>query len=279
VRFQVIILSILLLASASYGQNQPQVEEVVQPAKRLTKNWVFVIDTSISMNGVFHKAVEGLRHLTQAPTDEWHFSAIVFNNAGQERWFRPRIDKKRKRWVPASVDTFNLAEAWLDNTRQRGVNSHGLRALEWALKSKRKDLTVIVIGDGGFTSACENRGFGKVRKTIATGQAWRVVNGWGRALITTVGVANSHYSIICARCVRGKRAKTRHNYSIRDFWETNIGKKPSDVDCQGFLQEIGTTYEGGYLHVRHVKQTVHLRRLKHGLNQALHRPSATSARR
>lgn len=278
-RLQIIILSILLLAPLAYGQDRPEVEEVVQPAKRLTKNWVFVIDTSISMNGIFHKVVEGLRHLTQASTDEWYFSVIVFNNTGQERWFKPRIDNKRKRWLPASPDMFSLTEAWLDNTRQRGVNSHGLRALEWALKSEREELTVVVITDGGFTSACEGRGFGKIRKAIAAAQAWRITNGWKHALITTVGVANSHYSIMCARCVRGRRAGRGHDYSVPDFWLTNIGKKPSNVDCQTFLREIGTTYEGGYLYVHHIKQTARFGRTRHRLNQIMHRPSAVTTGR
>lgn len=271
-----IILSVLLLSTTALANDQPQVETIVLPKKRLTKHWVFVIDTSDSMKGVFHKVVKGLQHLTQAPTDEWKFAVLVFNNAGQERWFKPIIDGKRTKWIPASVNTFALAAMWIDKTRQRGTNSKALRALEWALKSQRKELTVVIIGDGGFTSACENHGFGKVRKVITDSQAWRASNGFGNALITTVGVANSHYSILCARCVRGARAKTRHNYRVPDFWKTNIGKKPSDIDCQAFLKELGTTYEGGYLLVRHAKPAPNAekphQRLNHGIRPTVRYP-------
>jgi hypothetical protein len=222
--------------------DEPTVKIIDRPTTKLAKNWVFVVDTSDSMEGVFHKALKGWRYLTQNPTDEWFFCVYVFNNKGQT---------KHTKWLASSPENFEKAEAWVEHPRQRGVNSNGKRAIEQALRIMRSELSIVLITDGGFTSACDNRGFGRIRKTIISGQAWRRANSLHQATITSIGVSNSHYSAWCLRCIRGIKTSSRHNYALPDHWRSNKGKKPSDNDCQAFLREIGTAYAGGYLLVRH----------------------------
>lgn len=241
---KLICLLLLLLPVICFANGAHSVEVVVNPTKPLTKNWIFVVDTSDSMSGVFHKALAGIRRVTRYPTDEWSFKVITFNNRGMTR---------RTKWVETSVDTLDAAKAWIENPKFHGVNSHGLPAIKEALRADKEDLTIILITDGGFTSACENRGFGKFRQEIADGQAWRVKNKLGKAIITTIGASNTHYSAWCTRCIRPWLKYTPHNYSLKDWWFSNKGQKPSDKDCQAFLSEIGSTYEGGYLLVRSIQ--------------------------
>jgi hypothetical protein len=263
VRQLLIVVALLMFSSVAFASNEPQVEIVVNPTARLTKRWVFVVDNSDSMKGVFHKAIAGWQKLTEAGTDDWMFSVIVFSNTGQERWFMPKLHGKRVRWLPATPDMFTLARKWIEHPKQRGTNSRASRAIDWALRTLVKELSVVIISDGGFTSACENRGFSYLRSVVAKAQRWRVLQGLDSALITTIGVRNTHYSAWCTRCIR-TRSKTRHDYTLPDHWVSNIGKKPSDEDCQKFLRELGTVYHGGYAIVEHkeppVKKTTQTKR-------------------
>lgn len=223
--------------------DDPVVTIIDRPAKgAIKKNWVFIIDTSDSMEGVFHKALKGWRYVTQAPTDDWSFCAYVFNNAGHD---------KHTKWLVSSPENFARVEKWVEQPRQRGVNSNGRLSIEKALRLMKSELSIILITDGGFTTACDNRGFSKIRKTIIDGQAWRRANKLGQATITTIGISNSHYSAWCQKCIRGRRTSSLHNYALPDNWRSNKGKKPSNDDCQSFLREIGTAYSGGYILVRH----------------------------
>ena len=219
----------------------PVVEVLDVPTARLSSNWVFVVDTSDSMEGIFHKALEGWRFLTQDPTDEWQFYVFAFSNRGMTR---------RAGWFEATPDDYRRAEAWVERPQQRGINSFGAEAIAQALRLNTHTLSVVLITDGGFTSACENRGFGTIRGVIAEGQSWRRANALSPATITSVGISNRHYSAWCARCIRGSRTTRPHDYSIADNWRSNKGHKPSDDDCQAFLREVGSTYHGGYLLVR-----------------------------
>jgi len=258
------LIAVLLPAAALAQDKTPIIEVVVEPTVRLTKNWIFVVDSSDSMNGVFHKAIEGWRYIVQEPTDDWKFAVIVFNNTGQERWLYVKEGETKTRWLAASPDMFELAENWVESPKHRGVNSRGRRALDMALRTNCKDLSVVLITDGGFTSACENRGFNEIDETIVNAQVWRKLKGLdriGEAVITTIGIRNTHYSAWCMRCVRGDRAKSCHDYSIPDYWKSNKGKKPSDADCQAFLQRIGTVYRGGYLLVSHLGEPTPAKRV------------------
>jgi len=103
----------------------------------------------------------------------------------------------------------------------------GAKAIEKTLRLKKKHLTIIIITDGGFTSACYGHGFGKIKKVIKEGQKWRVKQGWGKAVICTIGVENKGYT---------------------------AGGKPTDKECQAFLRKVGKKYGGGYCLVRKVKK-------------------------
>jgi hypothetical protein len=198
-------------ASAQQG-HQIEITNPIPPKTHLTTNWVFVMDTSHSMNGIFDKSRAAFLHVTSYPTDELFFSVITFNDPGMQKF---------RDWVPASAHEFQEAARWVE--REMRVLSFGQRAVEMALHLERPRLTMILITDGGFTEACEGRGFGTMRQTFADGQEWRRSHGFGEAVICCLGVENIGY--------------------------TN-GHKPPDADCQAFLREIGDQYNGGYFLVR-----------------------------
>lgn len=223
------------------GGMLPGVEIIDPPTSRFSKNWVFVIDGSDSMAGIFHRALQGWRSVTQDPTDEWRFCVFAFSDASRTRFFD---------WRPATPDDFKAAEAWVEHRNQQGVLSKVREALERALRLDSPTLSIVIISDGGFTSASDGRGFGTIRSVIAEGQGWRHLNGLARATITTIGINNPHYSAWCRRCVLDSRTSRPHDYSIPDQPLSNIGQKASNPDCQAFMQEIGVRYHGGYLLVR-----------------------------
>ena len=198
-----------------------EITNPVAPKARLTKNWVFVMDTSHSMQGVFDKSRAAFIHATSSTTDELFFSVITFNDPGMTKF---------RDWQPASEREFREATRWVE--REMRVLSFGQQAIEMALHQQRRELTIVLITDGGFTEACEGRGFGTMRQTFADGQKWRVDNGYGQALICALGIENIGY--------------------------TN-GHKPPDADCQAFLREMGDLYNGGYFLVRNVMPTARAR--------------------
>lgn len=220
---------------------------VVEPKLRPTKNWIFVVDNSDSMLDVFHKSLEGFKLVTQTPSDDWKFKLIVFSDMGKQNTFKAKNEANiEEDWHAASPTSFDSARRWANKPQNRGTNSHGLPAIIAALHEPIDELTIVIISDGGLTSACENRGFGTTESTIAKAQSWRSKNGHGMAIITTIGIRNSHYSAFCSACNRNK-GNTKHNYSLPDQWQTNKGHKPSDADCQAFMQRLGSTYFGGYV--------------------------------
>jgi len=212
------LLSALFVTLLTFGispaQQNPQIEitNPVPPKTQLTTNWVFVMDTSHSMQGIFDKSRAAFLRATSHPTDELFFSVITFNDPGMQKF---------RDWVPASPREFADASRWVE--QEMRVLSYGQRAIEMALHLERARLTVVMITDGGFTEACEGRGFGTIRQTFADGQEWRRTHGFGEALVCCLGIENIGY--------------------------TN-GHKPPDADCQAFLRELGDQYNGGYFLVR-----------------------------
>lgn len=202
-------LSLLLLLQA----NTYIFKEVIKPSEPFSTDWAFVIDNSSSIwwkpeRGVIEKILTAFDASTEHPGDELHFCTYAFH------------DKYRtvyRKWAPASLDAFSNTKKWL--AKNRGTHSHGKKAIGLALHQKKAKLSVIIITDGGFTSAGYGKGFGSVRKEIEAGQAWRVANGYSEAIICTVGIENKDYI---------------------------AGGKPTDEDCQAFLLEIGKKYGGGY---------------------------------
>ena len=242
--------------STSRQGSAPTATEVVRPERGvITKNWIFVVDNSDSTRDVFHKAVEGYKHVTQFPTDEWFFKLIVFSDSGKQRTFKTGQKDKKKDWHPASVDDFRAARRWANRRVNRGANSKGLSAMVEALKEPKTELTIVLISDGGFTTACrvsdEKRRFAGVESSIASWQAWRGRQGYGPAVIVSIGIRNSHYSAFCRACRRNYPG-SRHNYALPDRWASNKGNKPSDTECQAFLRRLGTNYLGGYVVVENV---------------------------
>lgn len=192
----------------------PPYEMIVEPDGEITNRWVLVMDTSHSMRGVFAQAMDAYLEVTDFPTDELFFSLITFNNRGMEQF---------KDWVGASAEEFAKASTQIEKEALRGVLSYGATALRMALRQEREDVTIILITDGGFTEACEGRGFNGIRRVIEENQQWRVDQGYGEAKISCIGIENKGYT---------------------------TGGKPTDEQCQAFLREIGTRWKGGYFLVR-----------------------------
>ena len=184
---------------------------VVPPKDRVTIRWAFVVDTSSSIveMGLFGGILKAYNTATQRPSDHLCFCMYAFNDRGCHTY---------KGWEDASVEAFDGSIAWLYDKKNQGTMSHGTAAIVAALKQKQKELTVIIISDGGFTEGGE-----KVKKAIKDTQAWREKVGLGAALICTIGIENH----LCYP-----------QYP-----------KPSNETCQGWLSDIGKTGGGGYFYI------------------------------
>lgn len=211
--FLALLIFLLVLSAPIKAQSTYKVEMVVAPAHRLSDHWIFVVDGSDSMRGVWDKVSEGFGEVTAFQIDEVYFAAITFDDEGMERF---------RDWESGSVDGLSALSIFI-NSRERGrrpVNSYGMRAIEMALEQSVDELTIFLITDGGFTEVCRAGGnFSIIRDGIARAQQKRVDGGLSQALICTIGIENKNYT---------------------------AGNKPSDEECQGFLSSIGSQWGGGY---------------------------------
>jgi len=189
--------------------------------ERFTKNWAFVVDSSHSTWSVAAKVLKGFNTATGFPTDELRFCAYVFNDPG---W----TSKHYRDWVDASPEEFDKTQKWIRNTR--GVGSVVTPALVRALQQPVKELTVLIISDGGFSDGGGKggQGIGVVKVIIEAGQKWRVKNGYGRAMIVALGIENT----LC--------------------WP--LYPKLSNWECQAGMEDIGVTGKGGYFYVHKIRQ-------------------------
>ena len=183
---------------------------VEPPASPFSDRWTLIVDTSSSGQRVFGKTLFAYEEIMRYTTDEFYFSMFSFNNL---TYFRE--------WEQVSPEAIRRNKAWLDDTK--GVLSRCTEALTLVFRDPEPHLTIILVGDGGFTEACFNRGFDQVEKIIRDGQDWRIANGLYPAIICSVGIENVGYT---------------------------AGGKPTDRDCQDFLRHIGALYHGGYFLVR-----------------------------
>lgn len=206
---------------------------VVRPEARFSNRWCFVIDGSSSIwykpgRHTIRSIQKAFGNATLYSSDELWFCIYKFHNQGQEKY---------KKWVQATPETLKEAEDWIN--KDSGTWSYGKKSIQLALRQKVKRLTIIIITDGGFTSACgKNRNpdgtgylgdFSEIDKAIQDGQKWRVLKGLGEAIICTIGIENADYF---------------------------AGGKPNDKNCQAFLMQIGKRYHGGYFLVRKKKSKV-----------------------
>jgi hypothetical protein len=97
-------------------------------------------------------------------------------------------------------------------------------AIRDALLQRKKNLTVIIISDGGFSEP-----FNEILSEIATWQLWRENEGLGRAVIASIGIEN-HLS---------RESKPPY---------------PKDTDnvCQDRMEQLGVEGKGGYFLVRRI---------------------------
>jgi len=211
----------------SFGQTPRELDKynmtmIKKPKVPLTKNWAFIIDTSHSMNqDRVEKAHKAFQIATQFPTDELNFCMYTFNDQGVDRF---------RDWKKASPDEFKAAHNWARKKWQRGVLSYAGAAIRKALHLEKRELTIIIISDGGFTE-----GYKKIKDIITEGQGWRVKYGFGRAIIACIGIQNLYY---------------------------RTGGKEPDYENQQWLHDIGVDNHGGYSYVHLGKPPVNpLRRI------------------
>ena len=191
-----------------------------KPKVRLTTRWAFVFDTSQSINifGLHGGVLKAFVTATSRPVDQFRFCMYAFNDKGcwtYRKWSSlparlGRNGKVTKRWR-AIVN-------WLYHPKNTGTMSFGGGAINAALHQKVKKLTVIIISDGGFTE-----GGKKIKAVIKAAQAWRVKSGYGKAVITTIGI---------------------ENMACRPLYP-----KPTNKTCQGWMSSIGKTGHGGYFYI------------------------------
>jgi len=200
-----------------YKDSNYRVMMVRKNTKRFSKNWAFVIDSSHSTWDIAERVLTGVEVATQFPTDHLRFCTYVFNNEGCHRYRRVRDkDGNLVGWVDASPDEFKAAKKFVRDNR--GVSSYAAKALRDALFQPKKDLTIIVISDGGFSE-----GITKIKATIEAGQKWREKKGYGRAIICAIGIENMK------------------------SWPTY--PKLSNRVCQQSMRDIGVEGKGGFFYI------------------------------
>ena len=188
--------------------------------ERLTKRWAFVIDSSHSTWSIAAKVITAFHTATGFPSDQLRYCAYVFNDPG---W----TFKHYRSWVDASPEEFEKTAKWIEDTK--GVGSVAAPALFRALRQPVRELTVIIISDGGFSDGGGRGGEGlsTVEKIIEEGQKWRVKKGYGKAVICSIGLENT----LC--------------------WPRY--PKYNDNYCQQGMQALGTEGLGGYFYVQRLK--------------------------
>jgi len=205
-----------------YKDSSYRVMMVKKHTERFSKNWAFVIDSSHSTWDIAGRVLTGIEVATQFPTDHLRFCSYVFNNEGCHRY---------RDWVDASPDEFKATKKFVAD--KRGVSSYAAKAIRDALLQPKKELTVIIISDGGFSE-----GIKRIKTTIDTWQKWREKSGYGRAIICAIGIENMK------------------------SWPT-YPKQPNKV-CQQGMRDIGVEGKGGffYIHRRGQRKTTTVRKSK-----------------
>lgn len=194
-----------------------RVIQVYKNELRLTTNWVFVVDNSHSTWKIASRVISAFRAITLFPTDELRFCTYVFSNRGCHKY---------RSWQFASPKQFSLTEQFIK--QNRGVNSYAALALRDALRQPQKELTVIIISDGGFSDGDSRAGSSYnqdiIRKIIEQNQQWRDNRGLGRAVIVAVGIENT----LC--------------------WP----RYPKDTNavCMDGMRKIGLEGQGGFFYVQ-----------------------------
>lgn len=225
----VFLFLVLILLPTNAGIGDIKLEMIQSPGIRFTDSWTFIIDGSVSLwftelqtkCRLLKKSEKAFRYATSFPTDSMKFNVFLF--AGDSLTERHAY----RDWATGLPDEFKATRKWMSDNiggigGRLGLYSHGIESIRLSLYQKQKNLTILWITDGGFTSACYTGDYSKIDKVIAEGQAWRLLNGYSKAIIVTIGIENRHYL---------------------------AGGKPSDKICQAYLRKIGTENLGGYWYV------------------------------
>lgn len=225
-KFKIILLIILIpmlcianekILIAKFPANNPQYniyQVIPSQEKSLTTNWALVVDGSNSTLRVIKKLIAGFKTVVSFPEDDLKFCTILFNDKGHPKF---------RDWHDASTTEFHRTARWIK--RNIGVNSYAKKAIQKALLQPQKQLTVIVISDGGFSEKFE-----EIIEIIKTTQKWRIEKGYGMATIVSIGIEN-HLS---------RSSKPPY-------------PKDADKICQKRMEKLGIEGYGGYYYVTSLK--------------------------
>ena len=158
------LLLVLLLLLPAYSQEIPEdfpkyrteIKAVVENNKRLTKNFLMIVDQSGSMMGDdITQAFTAFRVISEQPVDEMQLGVIAFGE-NAARWKGLPKPKAAKPVPPGwaglpSLDAVKKAHEFLDKVEIDGGGTDLMLALDFLKSEKREDpFDVIVITDGGF---------------------------------------------------------------------------------------------------------------------------------
>jgi len=217
-------------------------------------NVIFLVDASSSIKGnkyAVAKFNQAWKIITnEIASDQMYTRTYVFHNEDSH---------VKTKWQEGSPEGLEKSYKWIKNNV--GTYSWGLKALKEALSDEnpldknpasKKRLTIVLITDGGFTEAADERNgphdpdpdpeeledtgrtgsFKVFDKAIEEAQAARVKAKLEPATIVCIGLENKAADII---------------------YNTTIKRK--DPECQAWLKKIGKKYKGGYFFV-YVKDEV-----------------------
>jgi len=220
-----LLVALLLVVGAAHGQDKPAPrprvfpEQIMKAARgfRVTDRVLFVIDVSGSMdNDKLREGIDSALLILRSPVDDFRVAAIAFTST-YSRWRGdpycvsrnsqrssrhgvqglarkgPLLTRRpcSKNCVPygwASIPrSYKKALAWLESLSGAGTTDP-TAALEAALKTATRWLTVVLITDGEFNPS-------RPLKAIKAGQAWRKQKKLMPAPIMVWGVgSNARYS-------------------------------------------------------------------------------------
>lgn len=161
--------------------------QIVPMQTRITKNIMFVVDTSGSMGseGRLGDALGAVSMIMEQPTDDMQIACLAFNDA-VSRWpgYRTKGDVRLDAgWarMPSNV-AIHKARAWLAAFQASGMTNVE-QAIKTALEETKRDLTIVLVTDGDFP---EDR----LMRIARRWQTRRVEQKLGRAVIMVWGVGS-----------------------------------------------------------------------------------------
>ena len=142
----------LLLISPALAAPPDRPEMVVPPEARFTKNVLFLVDTSTSMNGNnrISRAISAFSFIAESSTDEMQFGVCAFGKRIR-RWGGIPEEKFEvpPGWAARTPQAVERADEWLSRLPLQ-PRTEVIPGIEHCLSEDRDELTVVLITDGDF---------------------------------------------------------------------------------------------------------------------------------